>query len=85
MYRLEPLQRLADALRVGARFGSGMAELLIEFAVETRQDWHTAYRERMVRAPVLMAVPALFFFVLPLLAVILLLVVTPLINGIGRL
>jgi hypothetical protein len=85
MYRLEPLQRLADALRVGARFGSGMAELLTEFAIETRQDGHTAYRERMVRAPVLMALPALVFFVLPLLAVILLLVVTPLVNGLGRL
>jgi Flp pilus assembly protein TadB len=84
-YRLEPLQRLADGLRIGTRFGTRMAELLTEYAADARQDWHTAYRERMVRAPVLMAVPALVFFVLPLLAVILLLVVTPLINGLGQL
>ena len=83
--RLEPLQRLADGLRVGTRFGSGMAELLSEYAADARLDWHTTYRERMVRAPVLMAVPALVFFVLPLLVVILLLVISPLVNGLGRL
>jgi hypothetical protein len=77
-YRLDELRRLADAYRVGTKHGTQMADLLTEFALRLRQAEHTAYRERMTRAPVLMAVPALVFFVLPLLAMLLLLILFPL-------
>ena len=77
-YRLDELRRLADAYRVGTKHGTQMADLLTEFALRLRQAEHAAYRERMTRAPVLMAVPALVFFVLPLLAVLLLLILFPL-------
>ncbi len=77
-YGLDELRRLADAYRVGTKHGTQMADLLTEFALRLRQDEHAAYRERMTRAPVLMAVPALVFFVLPLLAVLLLLILFPL-------
>ena len=77
-YGLDELRRLADAYRVGTKHGTQMADLLTEFALRLRQGEHAAYRERMTRAPVLMAVPALVFFVLPLLAVLLLLILFPL-------
>ncbi len=78
MYGVEPLRRLADAYRMGTRHGTQMADLLSEFALDLRQGEHAAYRERMTRAPVLMTLPALIFFVLPLLALVLLLVLSPL-------
>lgn len=78
LYGLEPLRRLADAYRVGTRHGTQMADLLSEFALDLRQEEHAAYRERMTRAPVLMTLPALIFFVLPFLALVLLLVLSPL-------
>ena len=84
-YDLEPVRRLADAFRVGTRFGTEMAELLAGFAAQVRQDWHAEYHERMTRAPVLMTIPALVFFVLPLFALVLLLVVTPLMRSLSRL
>jgi Flp pilus assembly protein TadB len=77
-YGLEQLQHLADAYRVGARHGTQMADLLSEFAHRLREEEHAAYRERMTRAPVLMTLPALIFFVLPILALVLLLVLSPL-------
>lgn len=77
-YGLDELRRLADAYRVGTKHGTQMADLLTEFALTLRQGEHAAYRERMTRAPVLMAVPALVFFVLPLMAVLLLLILFPL-------
>ena len=75
---LDALRRLANAYRVGTKHGTQMADLLTEFALRLRQGEHAVYRERMTRAPVLMAVPALVFFVLPLLAVLLLLILFPL-------
>src|SRR2546426_663342 len=48
-YGLEPLRRLADAYRVGARHGTQMAALLSEFALDLRQAEHSAYRARMTR------------------------------------
>jgi Flp pilus assembly protein TadB len=85
VYGLEPLQRLADAYRVGSRHGIQMADLLSEFALDLRQAEHAAYRERMTRAPVLMTLPTLIFFVLPLLAMVLLLVLSPLQGAFGQL
>ena len=84
-YGLEELRRLADAFRVGTRHGTQMADLLAEFALRLRQGEHADYRERMTRAPVLMAVPALVFFVLPLLTVILLLVLFPMESAFSQL
>lgn len=84
-YGLDELRRLADAYRVGAKHGTQMADLLTEFALTLRQGEHAAYRERMTRAPVLMAVPALVFFVLPLMAVLLLLILFPLENAFTQL
>lgn len=78
VYGLEPLRRLADAYRVGTRHGTQMADLLSEFALDLRHAEHAAYRERITRAPVLMTLPALIFFVLPLLALVLLIVLSPL-------
>jgi Flp pilus assembly protein TadB len=82
---LEPLRRLADAYRVGIRHGTQMADLLTGFARDLRHGEHAAYRERMTRAPVLMTLPALVFFVLPLLALVLLLVVAPLEGALSQL
>jgi Flp pilus assembly protein TadB len=84
-YGVETLRRLADAYRVGTREGTKMADLLSEFALELRQSEHTDYRERMTRTPVLMAVPVLVFFVLPLLALVLLLVLWPLEGALSQL
>jgi Flp pilus assembly protein TadB len=77
-YGLHELRQLADAYRMGTRHGTQMADLLAEFAGRLRHVEHAAYRERMTRAPVLMAVPALVFFVLPLIVLLLLLVLLPL-------
>lgn len=82
---LEPLRRLADVYRVGIRQGTQMADLLTDFALDLRHREHAAYRERMTRAPVLMTLPALVFFVLPLLALVLLLVVSPLEGALSQL
>jgi Flp pilus assembly protein TadB len=84
-YGLDELRLLADAYRVGTKHGTQMADLLSEFAIRLRNEEHAAYRERMTRAPVLMAVPALVFFVLPLLAVLLLLTLLPLESAFSQL
>ena len=84
-YGVEDLHRLADSFRVGRRYGTGMAVLLTDFAQASRGAWHARYRERITRAPVLMTVPALIFFVLPLLALVMYLVFTPLLGTLGRL
>jgi Flp pilus assembly protein TadB len=84
-FGLEPLHRLADAFRIGGRYGTQMGNLLTDFALELRQGWHAEYRERISRAPVLMTLPAMVFFVLPLLALILLLVFTPLMKTLTEL
>ena len=84
-YGVEDLHRLADSFRVGRRYGTGMATLLTDFAQASRTAWHARYRERITRAPVLMTVPALVFFVLPLLALVMYLVFTPLLGTLSRL
>ena len=84
-YGVDELRRLADAYRVGTQHGTQMADLLTEFALALRLGEHAAYRERMTRAPVLMAVPALVFFVLPLITVLLLLILFPLENAFTQL
>jgi len=84
-YAVEELHRLADALRVGHRYGTGMSTLLVEFAQRARSSWHASYRERITRAPILMTVPALIFFVLPLLVLVMFLVFTPLMGTLSRL
>jgi Flp pilus assembly protein TadB len=77
-YGVEALVRLADAYRMGGRYGTKMSELLAEFSASLRHGWHAEYRERITRAPVLMTVPALIFFVAPLLLLTLYLVFAPL-------
>ncbi len=77
-YGLEPFGRLADAFRIGRRYGTRLGDILTSFATELRREWHAAYRERITRAPVLMTIPALIFFVAPLLFLILFLVFSPL-------
>ncbi len=62
-----------------------MAQLLAEHALQLRQRRHQEYRERITRAPVLMTVPALLFFVLPLLVLIMYLVFTPLLHTLTQL
>jgi Flp pilus assembly protein TadB len=84
-YAVEDLHRLADNLRVGHRYGTGMSTLLVDFAQRARGAWHAAYRERITRAPVLMTVPTLIFFVLPLLVLVMFLVFTPLMGTLTRL
>jgi Flp pilus assembly protein TadB len=84
-YAVDELRRLADALRVGHRYGTGMSTLLVEFAQRARSSWHASYRERITRAPILMTVPALIFFVLPLLVLVMFLVFTPLMGTLTRL
>jgi Flp pilus assembly protein TadB len=84
-YAVEEMHRLADSLRVGHRYGTGMSTLLVDFAQRARSSWHSSYRERITRAPVLMTVPALVFFVLPLLALVMFLVFTPLMGTLSRL
>jgi len=77
-YGIAPFGQLADAFRIGRRYGTRLSDILANFAQELRRDWHASYRERITRAPVLMTVPALIFFVGPLLVLILFLVFTPL-------
>jgi Flp pilus assembly protein TadB len=84
-YAVEDMHRLADSLRVGHRYGTGMSSLLVEFAQRARTSWHAAYRERITRAPVLMTVPTLIFFVLPLLILVMFLVFSPLMGTLARL
>ena len=85
LYAVDDLHRLADAFRVGHRYGTGMSSLLADFCQYARGGWHSRYRERITRAPVLMTVPALLFFVLPLLVLVMFLVFTPLLGTLGRL
>ena len=84
-YAVEEMHRLADSLRVGHRYGTGMSTLLVDFAQRARSSWHASYRERVTRAPVLMTIPALVFFVLPLLVLVMFLVFTPLMGTLSRL
>ena len=77
-YGIAPFGQLADAFRIGRRYGTRLSEILASFAQELRREWHASYRERITRAPVLMTVPALILFVGPLLVLILFLVFTPL-------
>jgi hypothetical protein len=84
-YGVLTLTRLADSFRVGVRYGTRMADLLSEQSMQLRQAWFAAYRERITRAPILMTIPALLFFVAPLLFLIFFLVFTPLVGALGRL
>lgn len=84
-YAVGEFHRLADSLRVGHRYGTGMSTLLVDFAQRARSSWHASYRERITRAPVLMTVPALMFFVLPLLVLVMFLVFSPLMGTLSRL
>jgi Flp pilus assembly protein TadB len=84
-YAVGEFHRLADSLRVGHRYGTGMSTLLVDFAQRARSSWHAGYRERITRAPVLMTVPALMFFVLPLLVLVMFLVFAPLMGTLSRL
>ncbi len=84
-YGLTALGQLADAFRIGRRYGTPMSEILAGFAQELRREWHTAHRERITRAPVLMTIPALIFFVAPLLVLILYLVFSPLFTVLSQL
>jgi Flp pilus assembly protein TadB len=84
-YAITELHRLPDSFRVGQRYGTGMSALLVDFAQAARGSWHAHYRERITRAPVVMTVPALIFFVLPLLVLVMFLVFTPLMGTLSRL
>jgi Flp pilus assembly protein TadB len=77
-YGIGSFGQLADAFRIGRRYGTRLSEILANFAGELRREWHAGYRERITRAPVLMTIPALIFFVGPLLILILFLVFSPL-------
>src|SRR5205814_9100586 len=57
-YGLEPLHRLADAFRIGSRYGTHMGNLLTDVALELRRGWHADYRGRISRAAVRMTLPA---------------------------
>ncbi len=84
-YGLSPFGQLADAFRIGRRYGTRLSDILASFAHELRREWHAAYRERITRAPVLMTIPALIFFVVPLLFLILFLVFSPLFSILSQL
>ena len=84
-YGVTTLTRLADSFRVGVRYGTRMAELLGEQSMQLRRSWFAAYRERITRAPILLTIPALLFFVGPLLLLVFFLVFTPLVGALGQL
>jgi Flp pilus assembly protein TadB len=84
-YALPGLYRLADAFRLGGRYGTQMAAVISGFAQDLRRTSHAEFRERMTRAPVLMTLPALAFFVAPLLILVLFLVFAPLSRTLGQL
>ncbi len=84
-YGVGTFARLADSFRVGTRYGTRMAELLSEQSAQLRRAWFAAYRERITRAPILLTIPALLFFVGPLLVLIFFLVFTPLMGALGQL
>ncbi|MGI0131245.1 MAG: hypothetical protein ACREEC_14020, partial [Thermoplasmata archaeon] len=39
-YAVQDFHRLADSLRVGHRYGTGMSTLLVDFAQRARSSWH---------------------------------------------
>ena len=84
-YADDEIHKLADAFRVGHRYGTGMSVLLADVCRRMRQAWHARYRERITRAPVLMLLPALVFFVIPLLGLVMFLIFTPLLGTLGQL
>jgi tight adherence protein C len=84
-YGVTTLARLADSFRVGLRYGTRMADLLSEQSVQLRQAWFADYRERITRAPILLTIPAMLFFVGPLLGLVFFLVFTPLMAALGQL
>ncbi len=84
-YGLERFGQLADAFRIGRRYGTRLSDILAGFAADLRREWHAAYRERITRAPVLMTIPALLFFVAPLLFLVLFLVFSPLFTILSQL
>src|SRR5256886_10332106 len=57
----------------------------ISYAVFCLKKKNSTYRDRITRAPVLMTVPALMFFVLPLLLLVMFLVFSPLMGTLSRL
>ncbi len=84
-YGLDPFHRLADAFRIGRRYGTRLSEILAGFAADLRREWYAAYQERITRAPILMTIPALCFFVAPLLFLVLFLVFAPLFTILSQL
>lgn len=84
-YGIVTLARLSDSFRVGVRYGTRMAELLSDQSTELRRAWFAAYRERITRAPILLTLPALLFFVAPLLVLIFFLIFSPLVGALGQL
>jgi len=84
-YGDDEIHKLADAFRVGHRYGTGMSALLSDVCRRMRHAWHATYRERISRAPVLMLLPALVFFVLPLLGLVMFLIFSPLLGTLQRL
>jgi len=84
-YQVTALGRLANSFRVGSRYGTRMSELLSDQSIQLRQAWFASYRERITRAPVVMTIPALLFFVAPFLVLIYVLVFSPLMGALGHL
>lgn len=84
-YQVTALEQLANSFRVGSRYGTRMAQLLSDQSIQLRQAWFAAYRERITRAPVVMTIPAMLFFVAPFLTLIMFLVFTPLVRALGQL
>jgi Flp pilus assembly protein TadB len=70
-YGMPALARLADAYRIAAQYGTGMAGVLADYAESLRQKSEAEERSRITSAPVRMVAPIVFFFLSPLLAIIL--------------
>ena len=84
VYGMAALARLADAYRIAAQYGTGMAEVLADYAKGLRHRSEADERSRITMAPLRMTLVAIPCFLLPLLAVILFLVVAPFEAAMGQ-
>jgi Flp pilus assembly protein TadB len=84
-FGVEDLTRLAEAYRVGTRYGTSLSELLSDFSSSMRHGWHAEYRERITRAPVLMQIPVLIFFITPFAFLVMYLIYKPLVEMLSHL
>lgn len=75
VYGVGSMSRLADAYRIATQYGSGVGDVIADQAENLRQKSEADERSRITSAPVRMVIPAIAFYITPILAVILFVVI----------